>query len=215
MRGLSWGCGSWRTAWADMPPAMSQAVVAALEEVDTPESAGSFLADVQAQLQAVHTQLRASAHEHGIEAIGSTVVALLVFHSHFACAWAGDSRLYLWREGRLTQISHDHSYVQELVDLGLVQQQEARSHPRGNVITRAVGAGEDLQVEVRQSRINPDDQFLLCSDGLNRMVLDEEIEAALNDGTVEETASYLLDMALDRGARDNVTLIAVRCLAVD
>ncbi len=189
----------------------SQAIVSALSEIEMPDTAGGFLADVQNQLHGVHAQLRASAMEQDIAAIGSTVVVLMVFNGHFACAWAGDSRLYLWREGQLTQISHDHSYVQELVDLGLVKPEEARTHPRGNVITRAVGAGDDLQLEVRQSRLNPEDQFLLCSDGLNRMVEDDEIAAALEAGSVEGTASSLLDLALTRGAKDNVTLITVRC----
>lgn len=189
----------------------SQAIVAALEEITEPDAAGTFLADVQTRLQEVHAHLRAAALDNDIAAIGSTVVVFLIFDAHFACAWAGDSRLYLWRDGQLTQVSHDHSYVQELVDLGVITAEAARTHPRGNVITRAVGAGDELQLEVCQGRLQADDRYLLCSDGLNRMVEDEEIAAALAAGSIHEAAQSLMDMALNRGARDNVTLIAVEC----
>lgn len=193
----------------------SQAIVAALDDIAPPESAGAFLAEVQARLQAVHARLRAMAEEADSAAIGSTVVVLLAFDAHFACAWAGDSRLYLWRDRRLTQVSHDHSYVQELVDLGVITAEAARTHPRGNVITRAVGAGDVLDVEVCQGRLQPDDRFLLCSDGLNRMVEDAEIAAALEAASIDEVASHLMELSLSRGARDNVTLIIVECHAAD
>jgi serine/threonine protein phosphatase PrpC len=136
---------------------------------------------------------------------------LLVFGNHFACAWAGDSRLYLLRGGGLRQISQDHTEVQELVEQGLLAPEEAKHHPRANVITRAIGSHEALPLDKIQDQIQAGDMLLLCSDGLTKMLSDDEIAAALAaDRPIEVSVEMLMQTTLDRGAPDNVTLIAIK-----
>jgi serine/threonine protein phosphatase PrpC len=190
----------------------SRLVVDALGQVHPPKAAAAFLAEVCDQLKSVNSQLQQEALQHGGHSLSaSTVVALLVFGQHFACAWAGDSRLYLMRDYRLRQISKDHSEVQEMVDKGMLTAEEARTHPRGNVVTRAVGAHEALQIDKVQDRVRHDDVFLLCSDGLTKMVEDREIAALLGaDRPIEMSVEMLVDKALERGATDNVTVVGVQ-----
>src|ERR1700730_5143324 len=101
--------------------------------------------------------------------IASTVVVLLAGAGEFACLWAGDSRLYRWRDGQLQQLTTDHSRVQELLDLGLLQAEEAESHPAAHVVTQAIGGGM-LRFGAIREAIRAGDRFLLCSDGLTNMV---------------------------------------------
>ncbi|HJT08009.1 MAG TPA: protein phosphatase 2C domain-containing protein [Stellaceae bacterium] len=193
----------------------SRLVVEALGRVHQPAGAASFLADVCEQLKSVNSQLQHEAAAQGGERMSaSTVVALLVFGQHFACAWAGDSRLYLMRDYRLHQISRDHSEVQELVDKGLLTAEQARTHPHANVVTRAVGAHDTLAIDMVQDRLRRDDIFLLCSDGLTKMLEDREIAGLLGgDRPIESSVDMLLDAALDRGATDNVTVVGIQLLA--
>ncbi len=192
----------------------SRLVVEALGRVHKPAAAAAFLTEVCDNLQDVNAQLRREAEERGGKQLSaSTVVTLLVFDQHFACAWAGDSRLYLLRDSRLHQISHDHSEVQEMVDRGMLTQAHARTHPRGNVVTRAVGAHETLLLDKVQDRVRRDDLFLLCSDGLTKMLEDREIAALLRDRPIELSVDMLISAALDRGAIDNVTVVGVQLLA--
>jgi serine/threonine protein phosphatase PrpC len=193
----------------------SRLVVEALGRVHPPKAAAAFLAEVSDQLRSVNDQLQQEAAQYGGDRLSaSTVVTLLVFGQHFACAWAGDSRLYLMRDYRLRQISKDHSEVQELVDRGVLTPEQARTHPRGNVVTRAVGAHDKLQIEKVQDRVRHDDIFLLCSDGLTKMLEDREIEALLGaDRPIEMSVEMLVDKALERGATDNVTVVGVQLLS--
>lgn len=185
-------------------------IVETLAGVEPQSSGYAYLNVICDHLQAVNRELieRAAALSYGA-LIGSTVVALLAFEDHYACVWAGDSRIYLLRDGELIQLTHDHSAVQEMVDSGLLDADEAQGHQRSNIVTRAVGAGEPLELEVRHAAIQPGDQFLLCSDGLTGMVTDEEIRRVLQAMPPETAADGLLALALDRGARDNVTLVLV------
>jgi serine/threonine protein phosphatase PrpC len=188
----------------------SRLVVEALGRVHPPKAAAAFLAEACDNLKAVNGQLQQEA-QGGQRLSASTVVALLVFGQHFACAWAGDSRLYLMRDYRLRQVSRDHSEVQEMVDHGMLTAEEARTHPRANVVTRAVGAHETLQIEKVQDRVRHDDVFLLCSDGLTKMVEDREIAALLGaDRPIEMSVEMLIGKALERGATDNVTVVGVQ-----
>jgi serine/threonine protein phosphatase PrpC len=190
-------------------------IVEALGKVGTPTTAVGFLNEVRDTLQAVNRLLRLEARADGTDRlIASTVVALLFFGRHFACAWAGDSRLYLLRNGRLQQVTRDHSEVQEMVDAGLITPAEARVHPRGNVITRAVGAQDSLVLEMVQDEVRPGDLFLLCTDGLTKMVEDHEIVALVRDLPADLAVQRLIEATLERGARDNVTVAAVRALSV-
>lgn len=141
--------------------------------------------------------------------IGSTVVVLLFEKEQAHCIWAGDSRIYRLRNNRIQRLTRDHSQVEDMVDAGLISPEEAERHPKANVITRAVGADSALELECKSYELLPNDQFLLCSDGLNKVINDEELEYLLSHNSAEKVAQQLIDKALSRHARDNVTVITV------
>ena len=186
-------------------------IVDALARVDASTSGYAFLDDVRRSIEDVNRTLlaRAALLAPGT-IIGSTVVALLAYERHFACVWAGDSRIYLLREGRLEQLTRDHSRVQELIDQGALSREDARGHRRANVITRAVGVTDHLALDMLQGPIHSGDVFLLCSDGLTGALEDREIAALLDGDDLASAADALIGRTLDRGARDNVTVVLVR-----
>jgi serine/threonine protein phosphatase Stp1 len=145
--------------------------------------------------------------------IASTVVVLIARHGHFACLWAGDSRAYLLRDGALARVTRDHSLVQELVDGGQITDAEAEHHPRANVITRAVGAEADMvELDKVTGRLTGGDRFLLCSDGLSKELSDPEMADILRADGPETAAERLVEAALARHARDNVTAVVLEVL---
>ncbi|HYD71600.1 MAG TPA: protein phosphatase 2C domain-containing protein [Candidatus Binatia bacterium] len=185
----------------------SAAVVDALSGVSNFTTAYAFRdAAAQAMIEANAKLVELSA---GRGTMGSTVVALLVHEGHYACLWAGDSRAYLYRGGALKRLTRDHSVVQEMVDAGAITEDRARAHPRANVITRAVGARERLDVDSVFGPLQSGDRFLLCSDGLTGVVSDREIAEQMIRAPLEAAAERLIDQALARGAPDNVSLVLV------
>jgi serine/threonine protein phosphatase PrpC len=144
--------------------------------------------------------------------IGTTVVGLAIIADAFRCFWLGDSRAYLLRGGEIRRLSHDHSMVQNLVDAGMLKAEDAESHPNANLITRAVGVAERIEVDTSGGEALAGDLFLLASDGLTRVVRDDEIAAELGRSPPAEAADNLIDTVLARGAPDNVTLIVVNVL---
>jgi serine/threonine protein phosphatase Stp1 len=179
----------------------------ALERVPPGLSASELLAQVRLRVEEVHHALREEAARRGPRSvIASTLVVLLARDGHFACLWAGDARAYLLRNGELAQVTRDHSLVQELVDAGAITAEEAEGHPRANVITRAVGAAETLELDKVSNRLLAGDRFLLCSDGLNKTLSDPELALLLVEpGPVER----LISEALARRASDNITVVAI------
>ena len=125
-------------------------------------------------------------------------------HGHFACLWAGDSRAYLLRDGILQRVTRDHSLVQEMIDQGALTEAEAESHPQANVILRAVGASGELVLDKVSGRLVPGDRLVLCSDGLFKAVPEPEIAGMLGGAP---DAAALVDLAVARGARDNVSAV--------
>ncbi len=178
-------------------------------------SAGAILAEVRNRMRATHAALREemrSGDVHDVSA--STVVILMARDDHFACLWAGDSRGYLLRDGQLTQLTHDHSLVQELVDAGAISAAEAERHPRANVITRAVGSeAEVLELDKVSGRLIRGDRFLLCSDGLCKTLDDRMLGELLTAPPEAPPADGLVESALAHNARDNVTAVTVEVLA--
>lgn len=146
--------------------------------------------------------------------MGTTVVAARVAGRRFEVAWVGDSRIYLWRDGQLAQLSQDHSYVQELVASGAITHEQARSHPQRNVVTQALGVTDprQLNVETMTGELRPGMQLLLCSDGLTEEVGDAEIARVLGlgDCSAQECVDTLVAAALDGGGSDNVTVVLIR-----
>lgn len=183
----------------------------ALMTVETFDSGFAFLDNVQDAIERVNRSLVAHA---AISApgtvIGSTIVVLIAYAGHYACLWAGDSRVYLLRGGRLEQITRDHSMVQEMIDSGALARRDAKTYGRSNVITRAVGVNDRLALDLHQGPIADGDIFLLCSDGLTNMVDDYEIANILATCKLPAAADALIDTTLARGAKDNVTVVLVR-----
>ncbi|KGJ94806.1 PP2C family protein-serine/threonine phosphatase [Colwellia psychrerythraea] len=142
--------------------------------------------------------------------IGSTFVSLLIKGNVGVCLWAGDSRLYRFRHDKLSQLSRDHSHVAELVSEGLISEEEAKTHPEANVITRAVGTSERLDIDVDVFDVRVGDLFLLCSDGLYNAVADDEIMQCLRESSLEIAVNKLIQTALDNQASDNVSVILVK-----
>ncbi|MDX1391090.1 MAG: protein phosphatase 2C domain-containing protein [Rheinheimera sp.] len=162
-------------------------------------------------LQQANTQLchYSAQHLHGHTA-GSTVVALLIDKLHYHFLWAGDSRGYLLRNRHLRQVTRDHSQVNDMVEQGLLTTSEAEHHELANVITRAVGVDPHLTIDVISGVWQPGDLFLLCSDGLNKELTDDEICQYLSHNNIAEANRALLHSTLVAGARDNVTCILVK-----
>ena len=169
-------------------------------------------AAVRQGLQQVNARLIQLSAGDERRTIGSTVAVLLVEDGRFSCLWAGDSRVYRLRAGQLAQLTRDHSLVQDLVALGEIAPEEASSHPNANIITRAVGVDAALDLEEAGGEVQPEDIFLLASDGLMRVVADAELERELSSQALEPAADRLLALCLERGAPDNVTFVLVRAI---
>ena len=146
---------------------------------------------------------------------GSTVTALFVKNERYYILWVGDSRAYLLRNSKLTQVSRDQSQVNDLIDEGMISVEEAKNHPLSNVITRAVGVMDEVKVDVVEGDINTGDIFLLCSDGLTGELSDEEICLSLEPSSIIDSGMALMHSSLVRGAKDNVTCILVKYDDVD
>ena len=141
--------------------------------------------------------------------MGSTIVTLIVQDRHYAVLWVGDSRAYLLRDGQLAQLSRDHSQVQEMVDRGVMRPEDAIGHPMGHILSRAVGVGDEVEVDEVTGEIRPGDVFLLCSDGLHGYVDEAEIARRLARGSPEQASQELVELTLQNGAPDNVTVVAI------
>ena len=188
----------------------SKAVTDAIAKIEPCAGFDETLEAVKHSLKATNYELREQANTYASRrAPGTTVVVLIIDGSRGAVVWVGDSRIYMCRDRQLTQLTRDHSHVQSLVDQGFIKAEEAESHPLANIITRAIGILDPVDLDSRILDVLPGDQFLLCTDGLNRMVPNSQIETAMSDLNSEELVQSLLQTTLDRGAKDNVTLIHV------
>lgn len=155
------------------------------------------------------------AAEQGIgkPGMGCTATAVLIERNKMAVAHVGDSRAYLLRHGTLVRITHDHSYVEELVDSGQITADEARTHPSRSIITRALGSDPDMYADHFSLEVNDGDRIILCSDGLSSMIPDSEIEAlAVSSATPQQAADNLVAAALTAGGADNVTVVVIDVL---
>lgn len=158
--------------------------------------------------EANHTILQESVADSALFGMGTTCTALALRDGHAYYAHVGDSRAYQLREGALTQITHDHSIVGEMVRSGIITSEDARNHPKRNVITRSLGAQEDTAPDVADPPIplHADDAFLICSDGLTTYLSDEDIAIVLTENEPEDACKQLVKIANERGGRDNITV---------
>lgn len=194
----------------------SRMVIDCLDSDPDRSSQEAFVTDVYGRLQEANRRIQAVSRDRFEgRSIGSTVAVLLIFGSRAICLWAGDSRCYLLRDNLLRQVSDDHSHVAELVRQGALPPEMASAHPLRNVITRAVGARESLQLDRCDIDLRAGDTLLLCTDGLNKVLSDDEILAILGHGSCGRVADALIAAALGRVVTDNVTVCVVRLAAAD
>ena len=185
----------------------SQAIVDALHTFKASKIALASVDDLLNRLSDANTSCRQAARG---QVMGSTVAALYLHDNSAYILWAGDSRVYRHRKGEFTQLTDDHSLVQELHRLGELTAEEAENHPSSNVITRAIGVADDIEIQVRQIDLEPGDRFLVCSDGLFKDVKPSEVDANLAVPSPRQALDELVDLALRRGGTDNVTAIVVQ-----
>lgn len=192
----------------------SQTIVGEISTTGKPTGALDLRARFTARLETANAQIRAHSISLGGGTIGSTLVTLLVQQNHFACIWCGDSRAYRMRGSKLTRATRDHTEVQELLDSGAISPLEAEDWPRKNVITRAIGVTDHPECDMVEGILEDSDVFLLCSDGLTEYFHDTELAKVLYTGLadpLEQLCNHLVDTALERGGKDNITVVLVRC----
>jgi protein phosphatase len=207
-------CGVWAVADGmgghEAGDLASRVVIEELERIAAPSSAAELLASCEARLVGANNRLKEIAHERGGVLIGTTVAVLLVYQEFYACVWSGDSRIYRIRDLAIEQLTVDHTEVQQLVAEGRLTAAEARTWPRRNVVTRAIGVYESPELEIVSGVLEPGDIFVICSDGLTAHVEDREILAVAARNPPQRACDLLVARTLDRGASDNVTVVAVR-----
>jgi protein phosphatase len=149
--------------------------------------------------------------EHDKRGMGTTATALALYEARFLIGQVGDSRAYMLRDGKLSQLTKDHSYVQEQVDAGYLTPEQARTHPYSNVITRCVGANADVMPDIYVGSVKPTDLFLLASDGLTGMLEDYQMGEILTASAMpQQMVDGLIAEANRHGGLDNITAIVVR-----
>ena len=165
-------------------------------------------------IRIANDQVRRKAREdESLYGMGTTVVAATVLGKYLQVANVGDSRLYIINE-EVRQITRDHSLVEEMVRMGGLDREAARNHPDKNIITRAIGARDTIEIDFFHEELKSGDLILMCSDGLTNMLEDEEIGRRLKTpGTIEERAERLIDAANQNGGRDNIAEILIDAFA--
>ena len=189
----------------------SQMLVESLGRLRAPADLSTFVEFAEHNILAVNDRLLdLSRFRHQV--IGSTIVTLLMCERHCAFLWAGDSRLYRMRDGELEQLTTDHSQVEQYVQQGLLSREDAQFHPDNNLITRAVGATPALFLDCDVAAMQPGDRFLLSSDGLDKHVINGEIADGLRRFELPRCARHLINLALEAGGTDNVSVCLVEVL---
>ena len=188
----------------------SQAIVENLVDFSASDSPNDNLNDIIKRLRKANDVCREATDG---QMMGSTVAVLHIHQDKAYVVWAGDSRIYRLRGEEFSQLTDDHSLVQELHRLGELTATEAENHPSQNVITRAIGVNDELDVQVRQVELEAGDRFLLCSDGLFKDVKPKEVETNLRDPSPRQALAASVELALRRGGTDNVTAIVVQVAA--
>lgn len=185
-------------------------VTESLLDLPVTESLDQLVDSAVTALQRVNDDLIELAGAGSQRSIGSTVVGLAIADGQFRCFWAGDSRGYRLRDRQIVQLTRDHSLVQDLVDSGMLQPDEALDHPNSNIITRAVGVAQELKVDTVSGDARHGDQFLLATDGVTRLISDEELALELSSNRPADAARKLIETVLSRGAPDNASLIITK-----
>lgn len=180
----------------------------------TPEMLKKLIVQsVQSANEEVH---RMASEDRALHGMGTTLVLLCVHDATAYIGSVGDSRVYLWRNAQLRQVTHDHSLVNEYVRLGTLSAEEASTHPLKHIISRAVGVHQQVEVDHFEVPLKPDDLFILCSDGLTNMLDNDEMGTILSGvgNDAAKTCQELITRANAKGGLDNITIVALRCVSI-
>ena len=188
----------------------SRTVIEALESIQAVASADELLSQCENRIFDANSQLKEISRQRGGIIIGTTVAVLLAFDGYFACMWSGDSRIYIIREGTISQISRDHTEVQDLLMNGVITPEQAETWSGSNAITRAIGVIDLPELEVTSGPLNAGDVFVMCTDGLTQHVEDDEIMRCVSANMSQQACDRLIQLTLERGAVDNVTVVVAR-----
>lgn len=180
-----------------------------LEMPSNPAMEDSILEFISRLMEEANTRIYSLSSKKGANyGMGTTLITAVAFENKLFIGHAGDSRVYLIRNGRIERITTDHSLIEELVRTGTLSRSEADNHPRKNIITRAVGCNESIQIDTYKCDIYDDDIFILCTDGLTNMLSEDEIvEVAESAPSPEAACEELVDRANKNGGEDNITVI--------
>lgn len=178
---------------------------------DTPDSEPQAL--LVSAFQAAHERIQEHARERSaLHGMGTTCTAIALLGHHLYYAHVGDSRLYLVRNGSISQLTHDHSYVSRLVEHGVISSEEAESHPQRHILTAALGAGTEITPDTPEQPVSLDagDVLVLCTDGLWGVVNDDEIRGVVSTKNPHDACRELVETARQRGGPDNITMQILR-----
>jgi protein phosphatase len=193
----------------------SKVVIAALAPLDDEDPGGDLLGDLGDAIEQGNAAIsELVGGDPDLDGMGTTLTAVLFAGSRLGLAHVGDSRAYLMRDGRLTQITHDDTFVQSLIDEGRITYEEAANHPQRSLLLKAL-TGRELEPSLAVREARPGDRYLLCSDGLSGVVSDETLAEALRIPDPQECADRLIELALKGGGPDNVTVIVADVVDID
>lgn len=195
----------------------SSEVISTLVQLDDDVPGSDILTSLGTAVQRANDQLRVMVEEDPqLEGMGTTLTALLWTGQRLGLVHVGDSRAYLLRDGVLTQITQDHTWVQRLVDEGRITEEEAGTHPQRSLLMRALGSGDHVEPDLSIREVRAGDRYLICSDGLSGVVSHQTLEDTLASYQgPHETVQELIQLALRGGGPDNITCIVADVLDVD
>jgi protein phosphatase len=195
----------------------SSVAVAAMAALDEDSPGGDLLERLSAAVNSANTHLRDMVNgDPDLKGMGTTLTALLRAGSRFGLVHVGDSRCYLLRDGSLQQITHDHTFVQTLVDEGRITPEEADHHPQRNLITNSLDGREGIELDLSVRETRAGDRYLLCSDGLSGVVSGDTLrETLLNEADTDVAVEQLVELALKGGGPDNITAIVADVVEVE
>ncbi len=170
-----------------------------------------LITEAVARIQSVHRALREEAAQRSpYSLVAATLVVLIGSDDHYVCLWAGDARAYLLRDGKLRQLTRDHSLVQELIDAGVISREQAATHPHANIITRTIGSDEqDVALDRTEGILREGDLFLLCCDGVFKALPDDTLNQLLASARRDSLADVIIRAAVAADASDNVTAVTI------
>ena len=194
----------------------SRLAVETVRHIYDRDFAGDACQTLAAAFQSAHDTIQRYAVEHPqFQGMGTTCTAISVIDRQLCFAHVGDSRLYLVHEGNLTRLTRDHSYVGRLVENGIVRSEDAESHPQRHILTAALGSGRDVSPHVSEHPLllEESDMLILCTDGLWSLVGEADLAKVANENAPSEACNKLVQLALERGGPDNITVLILRVSA--